>query len=374
MRYAKIIIISFISFVLGGGIVLALWGFYVSETKDMLDFALPTKIYALVDQEYNIYFDNITSDKAEKYDFTVTSYVGELREKRLKIIPEEAGEYEIVIAAYQQGVEIGKVATRLIVADSEAGRGENRKILFIGDSTIASGMCVAKLNENFDGDVMDITLLGTKGDGRNCHEGVSGWRISDYTTAEGRDGIANVFWNPEIKQFDFSYYMKQQGYECVDYVFIVLGINDLFGISGEDLTEPFKEMILHLQAMISSIHRFNAHIKVGLALTIPPGNDQDSFGKAYGVMHTLWEYKKKVFLWNKTLSNVFTGQEEGNIYLVPIHTNLDTYYNMGLEVEQVNKRSDQTRVSITANGSVHPSEAGYWQLADVYYYFIKACE
>ena len=128
----------------------------------MLDFALPTKIYALVDQEYNIYFDNITSDKAEKYDFTVTSYVGELREKRLKIIPEEAGEYEIVIAAYQQGVEVGKVATRLIVADSEAGRGENRKILFIGDSTIASGMCVAKLNENFDGDVMDITLLGTK--------------------------------------------------------------------------------------------------------------------------------------------------------------------------------------------------------------------
>lgn len=349
---------------------------YLAEDscESRLEWILPPRIYALVGQEYNIYFDNIMNDSAENYDFTVTSYIGELRDNRLRIVPTEAGEYEITITAYQKGIVKGAVTSRLIVADSEAGKGSNKKILFIGDSTTANGICVSKLNENFDEDIMDITLLGTKGDGRNRHEGISGWRIYDYSAIDGRDGEINAFWNLESQKFDFSYYMQKQGYQQVDYVFIALGINDVFGVSEENLPETFAEMILQLQGMISSIHKFDADINVGIAITIPPGNDQNAFGKAYGVTYTLWQYKNKNFLWNKALINAFRDSEENNIYLIPINTNLDTYYNMGLEDEQCNARTDKKVTTIVENGNVHPSEEGYWQIADVYWYFLKNCE
>ena len=60
---------------------------------------------------------------------------------------------------------------------------------------------------------------------------------------------------------------------------------------------------------------------------------------------------------------------------VNIFTNLDTTYNMGLESTPVNARNTAiTYESPIANGTVHPVESGYKQLADVYMAFLKAVD
>jgi len=68
----------------------------------------------------------------------------------------------------------------------------------------------------------------------------------------------------------------------------------------------------------------------------------------------------------------YDGREDDGIYTIPIHTNLDTIYNMGLETNVVNSRNSMTYQSPIANGGVHPSIEGYWQIADVYTAFLKA--
>ena len=69
----------------------------------------------------------------------------------------------------------------------------------------------------------------------------------------------------------------------------------------------------------------------------------------------------------------YDNKESDGIYLVPIHTNLDTIYNMGMETLPVNARNTSiTYESPIGNGGVHPVESGYWQIADVYTAFLKA--
>lgn len=336
---------------------------------------MPSKLYGMVGEEYNIYFQNILNDDVRDYDFAVTSYVGEQLEDRLRIVPPEHGIYEITIKAYRDGVEKASATSFLMVADREAGRDETRSVLVIGDSTTANGTCMEKLVQNFEGDVMDISLLGTKGSKGIYHEGISGWKLEDYVKGSERDNEINLFWNTESNHFDFRFYMDEQGYESVDYVFINLGINDLFGVSEEELKDKkIEEMLGWLTEMTDSIHEFDPSIKIGIAVTTPPGDDQNAFGKAYGTAHNLWQYRRKYFLWCNALIKEFGQQEEAGIYLIPINTNLDTKHNMGIETETVNARNEMTVDRISANGNVHPDESGYWQIADVYWFFIKTCE
>ena len=67
----------------------------------------------------------------------------------------------------------------------------------------------------------------------------------------------------------------------------------------------------------------------------------------------------------------YDGRESESIYLIPIHTNLDTKYNMGMEEIQHNKRNSEKYASPIGNGCVHPATSGYWQIADVYWFFLK---
>ena len=50
-------------------------------------------------------------------------------------------------------------------------------------------------------------------------------------------------------------------------------------------------------------------------------------------------------------------------------------YNMGMETNYHNKRNTtMTYESPITNGGVHPVDSGYWQIADVYWFFLKNME
>ena len=68
----------------------------------------------------------------------------------------------------------------------------------------------------------------------------------------------------------------------------------------------------------------------------------------------------------------FTGKESSNIYVVPTNVNLDTENNMQTTTVAINSRNSDT-LERQSNG-VHPADIGYYQIADVIYYWLKGFE
>lgn len=340
----------------------------ISAEADNDVIRLPSTVYALQGQEINIYFDNIINGRDTDYSFDVMCSCGAQYGDFYRLVPDAASQQPITINIMRGGHIVGSVSSAILASGSDAGSGVNRKILIIGDSTTANGIAVTKLNQNFDTDVMDITCVGTRGDAPNCHEGRSGWTIHKfYTDAESPfvfDGA-----------FDFTRYMQTNGFSDLDYVFINLGINDVFTLQDDDAVyKAIDTMLPVYQAMINSVHSYDSDIVIGVCLPIPPAYDQDAFGKQYACSYNRERYKRNNFLLCDALIDEFDHSKSEKVYLVPINVNLDTRYNMGLEDEAVNARNTMTRKSTIANGGVHPAESGYWQIADVYWYFLKSFE
>lgn len=329
---------------------------------------LTDEIYALVGEELNIYYDNIINGRDSDYSFHVKCEQGGNYENYFRIVPDRPGRVPIEIKVLQGEKVIAEDRSEIVVADRDTGKDVSKRILIIGDSTTANGIVIDKLNQNFDQDSMEISFIGSCGSGESLHEGRSGWTIDKYYS-----DLESPFVNKG--KFDFQYYMNTNGYKDLDYVFINLGINDVFTVTKEsELVSKTREMITQYNEMINSIWEFDKDIKVGICITIPPAYSQDAFGKAYGCQYTRDSYKRNNFYWCERLIERFDNRKEEGIYMIPINLNLDTRYNMGLEEVQVNARNTEVKQTIIANGNIHPAESGYWQIADTYWYFLKCME
>lgn len=249
------------------------------------------------------------------------------------------------------------------VVDANAGNGLTKKVMFIGDSLTDFNIYPTRVVNLFEDDVMNIELLGSKGTSPNLNEGRSGWRAytycnkakgSDESTASGFYQGSNPFYNPTSKTFDFSYYMNNQGYSSVDYVFINLGTNDVSraNYNGE------SQILSYYNIMINSIKAFNPNVKIGLWL--PPGKGINN--DIYGLVS-----RDNALRMNDILIRNFEGREAENLYLIPINIaiNPNTDYNMTDVVIDENV----TIAKIT--DATHPATSGFYKIADVIYYWIK---
>lgn len=341
---------------------------------DMFALNLPSKLYALVGEELNVYFDNLVEGHDVSYDFNVDCDVGQQLERCYRLVPEEAGSHELTITAVKDNVEVSKTAT-IIISAIDQGADVSRSIIVLGDSTTNNGIAIKKLHANFENDVMSITTLGTRGSKPACHEGRSGWTFRQYCTIREDaivEGLTNPFYNPSTGTFDAGYYFENSGVAIPDYFIINLGINDTFSYRNDDsLNAAIETLNEQCDLMIESLRSAAPDIKIGIALTIPPNYSQDAFGKNYECGQTRNRYKRNNVLWVANQIAKYDNREDEGIYLIPIHTNLDTRYNMGMEEIQHNKRNESTYLSPIANGGVHPVDSGYWQIADVYWFFLK---
>ena len=348
---------------------------YIKTESELEEFIvnIPSKMYALVGEEFNIYFDNIVEGYDNDYDFNVTCSIGSQLERCYRLTPEDPGEYDIVINVTNiHGVKVEKTST-IIISDTSTGNGSSASVIILGDSTTNNSIAIEKLHTNFDDDVMTINTLGTRGDSPNNHEGRSGWTFKQYFNESTDTDVDNPFYNPSTKTFDAEYYFTNSGIDVPNWFVINLGINDVFGYVDDDkLDEAIETINTMCDSMIESLKTYNSNIKIGVCLTIPPNYSQDAFGKAYNCGQTRNRYKRNNVVWVNNLIEKYDNRESENIYVIPIHTNLDTKYNMGLEEITYNKRNSNTYQSPIGNGGVHPDESGYWQIADAYWYFLKA--
>ena len=346
--------------------------------SQQIDINIPSKLYALVGIEMNVYFENIV-EEWEKYKWDCTCDVGKQMERCFTVTPisTDAGNHTLTITATADDGTVTTATTTLMVVATSAGDGTTETVILLGDSTTNYGIVEGKLLGNFEDDPMSITLAGTRGTSPNFHEGRDGWTLERYCTLAqdpGSSSIVNPFFNPTSQKFDAGYYFANSGVTGTDWLMINLGINDVFGITSDTaLASKIEDCFDYLDGMIESIHEADENIKIGVCLTIPPNHSQDAFGKAYNCGQNRNRYKRNNAKYVKALIDEYDNRTAEGIYLVPIHVNLDTVYNMGMETISVNARNTGTTYSSpVGNGGVHPAESGYWQIADVYTAIIKA--
>ena len=340
---------------------------------------LPSALYAVAGTEMNVYFENLV-ENWEKYSWDVYGDVGQQLDRgfRVTATENEVGEHRLTFAV-SDGVSRKLMTTTLKIASAKSGEGKTVSMIILGDSTTDRKNATKKISENFSDDPLTLVLHGTRGSGDNRHEGRSGWSIEDYFTRDReeyedyRGVIENPFYNPETKTFDAQYYFDTTGTDKPDWFMIHLGINDMFSASDDEEAEKQIETSLaYLDQMTAGIHKAAPETRIGICLTIPPNHSQDAFGKSYSLGQTRNRCKRNNLMWVHELIGTYDLRTEEGIYLVPLFASLDTVYNMGTETLPVNARNTkETYISPIANGTVHPSAAGYWQLADVYTAFLK---
>lgn len=337
------------------------------NTSNIIDVVLPSKVYAYVGGEFNIYNENVAyiTQKDRYYVFWSINDIADYKvySNRLRLMPtdEMIGTHTVTLQVwdrYNITMVYSQSFTLEVVANSAVS---NKKVLFIGDSLTNAGYypyyIEALSNNGIESIGTRTTEVYTDEQGHRTtvnHEGRGGWSARDYVRnyPNYKTDYENPFWNPTANKFDFSYYMTQQGYSTPDAVFINLGTNDVGFL---------KSQVNAIKEMITSIHAYNNTIPIFVHLINPPAT-QD--GWAYTGHGNSYSFDASARAERKEYLEEFENQIE-NVYITPMYLNIDRYYDYATVEEQVSQRVP-TMVIRQAN-NVHPSRYGYYKFADVYY-------
>ena len=338
------------------------------NTSNIIDVTLPSKSYAYVGGEFNIYNENVAfiTQKDRYYIFWSIDNINDYRvySDRLRILPtsDMIGTHEVtlqILDRFNNSVVYSKSFTLEIVANTPV---TNKKVLFIGDSLTNAGYYphfVEYLSNN------GIQSIGTREsevwssfvEGRKDivrHEGRGGWSAMDYVRnyAEYRTDAPNPFWNETTGKFDFSYYISSQGYSRPDAVFINLGTNLVYFLAGT---------INATKEMITSIHAYDSTIPIFVSLIIPPATQEGRAYSGHGDSHVFEKHarnQRKEYI--KEFENKLA-----NVDVSPVYFNLDRYYDFPTAEEPVSQRNPT--IVVRQTDGTHPRRFGYYKMGDVYY-------
>jgi lysophospholipase L1-like esterase len=345
------------------------------------DILIPAVIYATEGHEANVYWDGaIRADvPISSLRINVVCDVGTQQTDRWTYTPAGAavGDHTFTVTVSYNEAQLATKTCTLRVARTGHGTGVTRQLITMGDSTTAGGQYLAELVNLCAAETLAVTTVGSlsdtvadaDGDNRTVkNDGISGWTINSFYTDAGSPFVTGGV-------FDFGAYLTAQSItlNADDWVLINLGINDVFSYTTDAaLTTKMAAMKTQIDGMIADIHDTLATARIGLCLTIPPSRTQEAMGANYDSGQTLGRYKRNRDLWCEYLLTNYDGRESEDIYIVPIGLGLDTLNNMSTTVANINERNGSPVVR-QSNG-VHPADAGYWQMADGIYAFLKGNE
>lgn len=340
------------------------------------NITLPMEIFAVEGVETNLYFDNIIYSPLplSMFEIDITCTKGKHFAKYWRITPVEAdaGTYTFTIALKIAGYTIAQKVSTLNIVAATAGGGVSRKVTIIGDSTTVGAIATSgELSVLFTGDTdYVLTLQGTQGSGANKHEGYSGRTFNwHYTNASSPFVFSGVF--------DFAQYLTNNSFTLTadDWVIFNLGINDLNnspnGLSDAVALTTITQMKSDLDAMIVSVKAAVSGIRIGIVMTIPPAINQDPYGAVYSSLQSRWNYRRQLNWWHQDILSYYDTytNKSNDVYVLPMHSFLDTEYNMTTAATALNSRNATTYDRIT--DAIHPATIGYYQLCDFYRCFLK---
>lgn len=195
-----------------------------------------------------------------------------------------------------------------------------KKLLVIGDSTIAGGQIVTAMRDAYGS---NMTLIGTKGTGIYQHCGIGGWRATDFYEKPYRgtdQSDTNPFYNPSTEHFDLSYYLTQNNLEIPTHIILQLGINDVTASLKPDYTmQNINSYVNSMQGIVNNIKSYNSSIEIYVNLIIPPSTKMEHYD-AYKAGYL----SPQIAMWNDAMAIVAIKKNLKNISgFLPINAVID---------------------------------------------------
>lgn len=353
---------------------------------------MPPELYAVPGIEANVYFDNIIlhpDSGALLWD--VDCAIGAHQTERWTVTPsaQRVGDFPLTVRIVTPEMQpILEMTSTVHVIDPAAGAGRQITLLCVGDSLTAASAYTARLVELFAADEgVQATLIGENGpggDSGNRHEGYGGWTFQrfvenweggqDQVEVAGRMRRGRSPFLFEVNgtpQLDFQRYLdKNNNGQAPDFITILLGCNDTFSATDADIEEKIDSAFGYADQLIAAFRAAAPDTEIGLLLLMPPAAGQDAFGANYGTGQTRWQYRRNQHRVVEREYQTYGGREAEGLFLVPAFVNLDTVYGFPRVTVPANAHADE-QISRMSNG-VHPATAGYYQIGDALYCWIKS--
>lgn len=312
------------------------------EAEETITINLPDKLYATVGTEFNVFTKNVLKYNDQEYNIKYSCTIGKQMQGKFTVTPTTSGKFPLTLEIYKKSKVVANKTVSIIVSEP---RTAPIKVMVLGDSTVRAGYMTQRLVDKMGN---NVHLVGVMGDSPNHFEGRGGWTAAYYRTDSKYLDLVNPFYNPETNDFDFSYYMGEQGITGLQVVIINLGINDTFGFTTDPaLSTGMTKIISDLDFISASIKAYDPNIKVSFNITIPPNDNQDIFGESYGTGQTQWRYKYNNHIWVAKMIEYYQGKND----LINIHSSVDVVNNI--------------------NDGVHPTVDGYNQIGDTVYSYLN---
>lgn len=353
-------------------------------------FFLPKDLYAVPGLESNIYYKNIflTLNYAN-YTFEVESPIGRNDSDRWRYIPQpsDAGKtFPLTITVKDQDGIVAKGSTIVRVASADAGKGRAISLLMVGDSLTEQNIFPARVRALFDADKgITLTMIGTGTDGKTpgmAHEGYGGWTWESFLVlSQDRNQKENPHYrfNEPSKFlqkkdnsyiFDFAAFLKQynNGKEP-DFITFQLGVNDIFSETDANRNFRIAQILENADKLLAAFRRQAPDAVFGVGFVTPCASSQDAFGIHYKNGQTAWGFSQNQFRLNQAIAAHFEKSHDKKLFLLPMQVNLDRDHNFPIQEENVNS-GNPAKIIRQSNG-VHPAPAGYNQLGDSLYMWLK---
>ena len=337
----------------------------ISGGSTLSNLVVPSNIYVAVNRELNIWKDALqtgnniiefsgTKGKNMEICFIYTGLSGDTGTTT-------------TITVYANDRNNSNVETKtfsLRPVSRTVGSG-TKQMLFIGDSLTAGGNFTQEMNNliGIDGSGITALWLGTQGTPPNRHEGHSGWSFNSFIIAGSPFYIGG--------RLDFKSWMSTNSYftgsDRIDYIFIMLGINDVF--SGTKTQSDINDIIGRCKTLLSgATDATYGYPSAKIILSLPPigGNTSDGFANNYGASTQRQQYEANMrLLWKSMITNFDNNAFASNVYLNSAGLWVDRTYGYDLTSTAISARYTTT-TPIHTNG-VHPTTSGYNQLVDSFY-------
>ncbi len=357
-----------------------------------LRMIVPPRMFAVPGVEMSVYFDNVLlHPNTAGLILDVDCPFGAQQEERWTGNPQAGavGEQTLTLRILTPEMQVIEEAAAIVeVVDPAAGAGEHVTMLCVGDSLTAASAITGRLAALFAGDeAVDGTLIGESGPGGdtgNRHEGYGGWTCErfatlfdteDYREVGGRTRRARspfVFQaEGEEPALDFQRYLDANNAgEAPEFITILLGCNDTFSADEETIEERIDASFAHLDALIAAFRKAAPEAEIGILTLVPPAASQDAFGASYRCGQTRWQYRRNQHRVVERQYESYGDREDEGIFVVPAHHNLDTVRGFPRGNSPANAHAD-TEIS-RMNEGVHPATAGYYQIGDSVYCWVKS--
>jgi lysophospholipase L1-like esterase len=143
-----------------------------------------------------------------------------------------------------------------------------------------------------------------------------------------------------------------------DIITFQLGVNDIAGANDENVHRRCEAILKNADELIAAARAGAPEAIMGVGLVTPGCSSQEGFGHDYNCGLTRWQYKKNQHTLNAAMLKHFADYPDKKVFIIPTSLNLDCENNFPVFK------------GVQCNG-VHPTAAGYNQMGDTYYSWMK---